>query len=101
MNLKYSPRLNFVSEYGGTWWYLREREVQGYGDRPASEQEFLDRYKALTEVQLNHPKSCASCYTQLYDVEQEATGLYTYDCKPKFDPEYFKKVNSQVAAIEK
>lgn len=101
MDLKYSSRLNFVSEYGGTWWHPGEGEGWGYGNSPASEQEFLDRYKGLTEVLLNHPKMCAFCYTQLYDVEQEVNGLYTYDRKPKFDPDFFKKVNSQIAVIEK
>ena len=40
------------------------------------------------------------CYTQLYDVEQETNGLMTYDRKFKFDPEIFKKINEQKAAIE-
>ena len=40
------------------------------------------------------------CYTQLYDVEQEVNGLYTYHRKPKFDPEIFRKINSRKAKIE-
>jgi len=44
---------------------------------------------------------CGFCYTQLYDVEQEKNGLYTYEREPKFDTEYFKAVNSRTAAIEK
>ena len=40
------------------------------------------------------------CYTQLYDVEQEVNGLMTYDRKFKFDPEIFRKINTQKAAIE-
>ena len=97
--LKYSKNLCFVSEYGGIWWSPK-REGWGYGARPQSEEEFIQRYKALTEALLNHPKMCAFCYTQLYDVEQEVNGLYTYDRKPKFDPGVIKAINTQKAAIE-
>ena len=41
------------------------------------------------------------CYTQLYDIEQEKNGLYTYSREPKFDVSVFKKINSQPAATEK
>ena len=44
---------------------------------------------------------CAFCYTQLTDVEQEVNGLYTYDRRPKFDPEVIKAITSMPAAIEK
>lgn len=40
------------------------------------------------------------CYTQLYDVEQEVNGLYTYDRRPKFDPDVIRRINSRKAAIE-
>ena len=40
------------------------------------------------------------CYTQLTDVEQEVNGLYTYDRKPKFDPEIIRQIVSAKAAIE-
>ena len=42
------------------------------------------------------------CYTQLYDVEQEVTGLYTYDREDKFD-DYSEIIaaNRKKAAIEK
>ncbi len=97
--LIYSKNLCFVSEYGGIWW-SPDREGWGYGDRPKSEEEFIQRYKALTEALLKHPSMCAFCYTQLYDVEQEVNGLYTYDRKPKFDPEIIRNINTQKAAIE-
>jgi hypothetical protein len=47
-----------------------------------------------------NPKVAGLCYTQLYDIEQEVNGLYTFDRKPKFDPEFFKHVNQQKAANE-
>jgi len=40
------------------------------------------------------------CYTQLYDVEQEQNGLYTYERTAKFDMDIFKAINSRKAAIE-
>ena len=43
------------------------------------------------------------CYTQLYDVEQEQNGLYTYDRDKKFDDKIYeeiKKINTRKAAIE-
>ncbi|MCC6445139.1 MAG: beta-galactosidase [Armatimonadetes bacterium] len=98
----YADQPYFVSEYGGTWWNpdAREADAWGYGNRPATSEEFLARYRALTESLLFHPKMCAFCYTQLYDVEQEVNGLYTYDRRPKFDPALFHAINTQKAAIE-
>ena len=94
----------FVSEYGGIKWDAEEsndRKVSwGYGNAPKTEEEFIQRYKELTEYLLNNKDICAFCYTQLYDVEQERNGLMTYDRKFKFDPEIFCKINNQKAAIE-
>ena len=67
---------------------------------PRTEEEFLARYKGLTDVLLDNPKMFGFCYTQLYDVEQEMNGLYTYGRKPKFDMEIIRKINSRKAAIE-
>jgi beta-galactosidase/beta-glucuronidase len=97
---QYDGQPYFVSEYGGIWWNPSDESGWGYGSRPQSEEEFLARYKGLTEALLKHPRVCAFCYTQLYDIEQEVNGLYTYDRKPKFDPEIIRAINSQKAAIE-
>ncbi len=88
----------FVSEYGGTRW--SDAEGWGYGNGPKTEEEFIARYKGLTEVLLFNENILGFCYTQLYDVEQEQNGLMTYDRKFKFDPEIFRKINTQKAAIE-
>lgn len=90
----------FVSEYGGIRWASADASGWGYGQAPMSEQEFLDRFRGLTEVLLFHPRMGGLCYTQLTDVEQEVNGLYTYDRKAKFDPAFMKAVLSQKAAIE-
>lgn len=99
----YGGQPYFVSEYGGIWWNPGQpgKEGWGYGARPATQEEFLSRYRALTETLLFHPRMFGFCYTQLYDIEQEVNGLYTYDRKSKFDPEVIKEINTQQAVIEK
>jgi beta-galactosidase/beta-glucuronidase len=92
----------FVSEYGGIWWNPGQADDKawGYGQRPRSEEEFLARFRGMTEVLLRNPNIAAFCYTQLTDVEQEVNGLLTYDRKPKFDPALLAPIVSQRAAIE-
>ena len=90
----------FVSEYGGIRW-TEDASGWGYGVGPKTAEEFLSRYRALTTALLNNPEHMGFCYTQLTDVEQEQNGLYTYDRKPKFDPEIIKHINTQTAAVEK
>ena len=58
------------------------------------------RYRALTETLLSHPKMFGFCYTQLYDIEQEQNGLYTYGREPKVEAELIRRINQQRAAIE-
>lgn len=91
-----------ISEYGGTWWNPNEKDTKawGYGDRPKTEEEFVERFTALADVLLRNPYIAGLCYTQLTDVEQEVNGLYTYDRKPKFSPELLKKALDKKAAIE-
>ncbi len=92
-----------VSEYGGIWWNPGQLNVGGgwgYGKWPRSAEEFLARYRGLTEALLNNPAMCGFCYTQLTDVEQEVNGLMFYDRNFKFDPAIIKAITSQPAAIE-
>lgn len=98
---KYKGEPSFCSEYGGIKWDVEEGENSwGYGESPKTKQEFIDRYKGLTEALLKNTKLIGFCYTQLYDVEQECNGLYTYSREPKFDMNIFKKINSQKAVVE-
>ena len=96
----------FFSEYGGIRFYgtlsdTNDRQVSwGYGDTPASEEEFKARFKGLADAQLDNHCFFGLCYTQLTDVEQEQNGLYTYERKPKFDPAWVHSVLSRKAAIE-
>jgi len=94
----------FVSEYGGIWWnpeQAADAKAWGYGQRPATPEEFLCRFDGLNKALLDNPGICGFCYTQLTDVEQEVNGLYTYDRRPKFDPAVIKRSVSAPAAIEK
>jgi hypothetical protein len=99
-NTEIIPR--FISEYGGIKWDVNSGNsaAWGYGNAPQTEEEFLERFKGLSEALLQNPFITGLCYTQLTDVEQETNGLYTFDRQTKFDPAFFKSVLSQKAAIE-
>lgn len=60
-------------------------EEEGWGYSICSdEQTFVERYRGLTQRLLRCGKLSGFCYTQLYDIEQEENGLYTYARRPKF-----------------
>lgn len=101
-----SKDICFVSEFGGI--SLSDKIDGGFKDvgdwgysNDSDESAFLKRYKGLVDALLDNPKITAFCYTQLTDVEQEQNGLYTYDRKPKIDPEKIKAITSRKSAIEK
>ncbi len=87
-----------VSEYGGILW--DSKDGWGYGESVKSQEEFISRFKGLTDALLDNECIYSFCYTQLTDVEQEQNGLYYYNRKPKFNPEIIKKIISRKAAIE-
>ncbi len=100
---KYAGEPTFVSEYGGIRWASGEEGQHsswGYGETPMTVEDFVERYKGLTDALLDNPLMLGFCYTQLYDIEQEQNGLYDYDRNPKFDMSVFKAINSRKAAIE-
>ena len=99
----------FVSEFGGAFWdidTILESDGQesgnawGYGNAPKSPEELETRMIDLCTILLDNPGVCGFCYTQLYDIEQEQNGLYTYDRKPKMDMSVLKRINARRAAIE-
>ncbi len=99
---KYNGEPVFISEYGGIRWSVdnNDQNAWGYGDAPKSKTEFIERYKGLTDAILDNDRIFGFCYTQLYDIEQEQNGLYTYSRKPKFEPSIFRGINSRKAKIE-
>ena len=101
---KYNGEPVFMSEYGGIKWESdKQYKSWGYGNDVKTEEEWLERYQGLTDALLDNARMLGFCYTQLYDVEQEQNGLYTYDREKKFSEktyEEIKKTNTRKAAIE-
>lgn len=91
-SLNYKDMALYLSEYGGIRWDTDGVGGWGYGDGPKTEEEFLDRYAYLTKALVDCEYVCGFCYTQLYDVEQEVNGLYTYERQPKFDMSKIKEI---------
>ncbi len=89
----------FVSEYGGIG--LKTEGGWSYGEAPKDAEALMERYKGLTGALLDNPDIMGFCYTQLYDIEQEVNGLYTYERQPKVDIDRIRKINTRQAAIEK
>lgn len=102
---KYNGGPVFVSEYGGIKWETdKNHKAWGYGADVKTEYEFLQRYCGLTQALIDNEKMLGFCYTQLYDIEQEQNGLFTYKREKKFSDhvyEEIRKINSKIAAIEK
>ena len=64
----------------------------------------MDEICAMTRTLMESDVCAGLCYTQLYDVEQEQNGLYTYDNVPKFTKEQGKRLRAVLrrrASIEK
>ncbi len=102
---QYGGQPVFISEYGGIKW-VSDQSIKswGYGEDVKTPEEFADRYIGLTDAIMSNYKMFGFCYTQLYDIEQEQNGLYTYDRKRKFDDEIYNRiiaVNTKIAEIEK
>ena len=61
-------------------------ESWGYGKSEQEGERFVTRYETLMRTVLSCRKLSGFCYTQLYDVEQEVNGFYTYDRRDKLTP---------------
>ena len=82
---------------------VQEQNAWGYS-ACTDDDRFVAQYIKTTELFMNSDKICGFCYTQLYDIEQEQNGLYTYDRKTKFSQgalTRIKECNGRRAAIEK
>lgn len=102
---KYNGQPVFVSEYGGIKWESdKSHKAWGYGVDVKTQEELAERYCGLTEVLMSNEKMFGFCYTQLYDIEQEQNGLFTYTREKKFPDSVYDKIKStnlKPAAIEK
>ncbi len=102
---KYGGQPVFISEYGGIKW-VADTSIKswGYGEDVKTPEEFAERYVGLTDAIVSNYKMFGFCYTQLYDIEQEQNGLYTYERKRKFDDSIYDRIieiNTKIAEIEK
>ena len=74
----------------------------GYGT-PIDDEAYIDQFISYARVMMQNRDVCGFCFTQLYDVEQEENGIYTYGRKRKFSQEVydrFREELSKPAAIE-
>lgn len=94
---RYEGQPYFVSEYGGIGWN-ESAAGWGYGNAPKDIDEVISRFCGLTSALLENKGVCALCYTQLYDVEQEINGLYTYGREKKFSQESYDKIRACLTA---
>ena len=96
----YAGQPYYLDEYGGIKWVIEQyaSNTWGYGQGPKTLDEFYTRLEALTDVILGFDYINGYTYTQLTDVEQEQNGIFTYDRKPKFEPEKLKAIFGKVPA---
>jgi beta-galactosidase/beta-glucuronidase len=107
-SVPYRGQPYFCSEFGGIWWDPEaaaaagdEHEASwGYGERPGTQEEFVDRFTGLTGVLLDDPDMFGYCYTQLTDVFQERNGVYRFDRSEKLDTERLRQAQTRPAAYE-
>ncbi len=71
---------------------VESTESWGYGEGATDENSFVERYKNLVELIKSYKEISGYCYTQLYDVEQEENGFFTYDRKPKLTKVAIEKI---------
>ncbi len=82
---KYKGQPIIVSEYGGFGFYKTE------------DKSLLENYKEYTEAIGGYDYIKGYCYTQQYDIEQEANGLQREDRSFKVEPDKIKEINDSIA----
>ncbi|MGW1587805.1 glycoside hydrolase family 2 protein [Streptomyces sp. NPDC002386] len=108
-SLPYRGQPYFCSEFGGVWWDPEaaanaagdDSEASwGYGERPRTAEQFVERFTGLTGVLLDDPDMFGYCYTQLTDVFQERNGVYRFDRSEKVDTALLRAAQTRPAAFE-
>lgn len=107
-SVPYAGQPYMVAEYGGTFWTeeyasmpVAECSIREFWGKGRSSEEVEDLIEKLTVILTSHPNIAGFCYTELYDIEQEVNGVYTYDRKLKFNAERLREIFGAPAAIEK
>ena len=76
-----------LDEFGGFTWKNDDDHAMtwGYGTQADSKEAFYRQLENIVDVVLSMKHICGFCYTQLYDVEQERNGIFTYARDRKFN----------------
>ncbi len=88
----YSGEPIIVSEFGGIAYQKDMDKGWGYTSA-ASDEDFVERYRAVVMAVMESRNVQGYVYTQICDVEQEINGLMTYDREYKVDPKIIKEIN--------
>ncbi|WP_067725070.1 glycoside hydrolase family 2 protein [Oceanobacillus damuensis] len=83
-----------ITEYGGI--AFNNDSGWGYGNQVNTEEEFLKRYRKITNAIKSIPYISGYCYTQTTDVQQEINGLLKEDRTPKIALEKIKEINDSI-----
>ena len=109
---RYSGQPQHLSEFGGIAFSgieitqtqcVQEQNAWGY-NVIENENAFVENYEKTMRQILKCEKLSGCCYTQLYDIEQEQNGLYSFDRTPKFSEPAMWRIriaNMLKAKIEK
>lgn len=88
---EYKGQPIIISEYGGI--AFNEGSGWGYGNQVETEEQFLNRYRSITNAIKEIAYIAGYCYTQITDVQQEINGLLKEDRSPKIALEKIKEIN--------
>lgn len=91
---EYKGQPILITEYGGI--AFNDDSGWGYGKQVDTEEEFLKRYRNITNAIKQLPYISGYCYTQITDVQQEINGLLKEDRTPKIQLEKIKAVNDSI-----
>jgi len=80
-----------VSEFGGI--AFTTDKGWGYGNQVGTNEEFIERFRNITQAIKDTDYICGYCYTQVTDVQQEVNGLLTEGREPKVALEIIKAIN--------
>lgn len=83
-----------ITEYGGI--AFNDESGWGYGNQVNTEEEFLTRYRNITDAIKSIPYISGYCYTQTTDVQQEINGLLKEDRTPKIELKKIKEINDSI-----
>ncbi len=98
---EYKRQPVIISEYGGIAFTTASDDEWGYGNTVATEDEFVERFRSITEAIMDLPYICGNCYTQVSDVQQEVNGLMTADRSFKVNPDRIREINEKCTVFHK